>query len=389
MKKMSDPVKSSEIEDVLSSIRRLVSEEARSDKQTRRNDAPKAPANVPEQARPKAPEADALVLTPALRVHSGGLSNADADAARGAREPDAVRDAVMNVVADVVEAETEAQVAAAFEPAEDAAPMPEVAAYQVAAENAPEAGDYSVSEAAEVRVPDAEEGALEPDVVEQAPFVHVDDLPEPPAAAETLESKLTALEALIAGQNETAAQHPSESEDAETAQEWQDHLPESGAPDVGTAEADAADVERFEAPHDAPEVHEPAAEEAALAEERDDLDAPTVEDTPPQAEVAGDFTKDVTDHLNEAPDASPTTKIQRPAMASAEARPGPEVAEEDEARLPDTEEDHSIDESVLRQMVVDIVREELQGALGERITRNVRRLVRREIHRALASHELE
>ena len=49
----------------------------------------------------------------------------------------------------------------------------------------------------------------------------------------------------------------------------------------------------------------------------------------------------------------------------------------------------AIDEEALRDMVVEIVREELQGALGERITRNVRRLVRREIHRALASQELD
>ena len=48
-----------------------------------------------------------------------------------------------------------------------------------------------------------------------------------------------------------------------------------------------------------------------------------------------------------------------------------------------------LDEAVLRDMVADIVRQELQGALGERITRNVRKLVRREIHRALAAHELD
>ncbi|MEM6759399.1 MAG: hypothetical protein AAF601_07950 [Pseudomonadota bacterium] len=48
-----------------------------------------------------------------------------------------------------------------------------------------------------------------------------------------------------------------------------------------------------------------------------------------------------------------------------------------------------LDEEALRELIADIVRQELQGALGERITRNVRKLVRREIHRALAAHELE
>ncbi|WP_133169911.1 hypothetical protein [Shimia abyssi] len=60
----------------------------------------------------------------------------------------------------------------------------------------------------------------------------------------------------------------------------------------------------------------------------------------------------------------------------------PEVAQAvDEAAV--------IDEDILREMVADIVRQELQGALGERITRNVRKLVRREIHRALAAHDLD
>ena len=51
--------------------------------------------------------------------------------------------------------------------------------------------------------------------------------------------------------------------------------------------------------------------------------------------------------------------------------------------------DAVIDEDALRDMVGEIVRQELQGALGERITRNVRKLVRREIHRALVAKGLE
>lgn len=40
----------------------------------------------------------------------------------------------------------------------------------------------------------------------------------------------------------------------------------------------------------------------------------------------------------------------------------------------------------IRQMVVEVVRQELQGDLGERITRNIRKLVRAEIHRAMSSN---
>lgn len=48
-----------------------------------------------------------------------------------------------------------------------------------------------------------------------------------------------------------------------------------------------------------------------------------------------------------------------------------------------------IDQDTLRNLVFEIVRQELQGTLGERITRNVRKLVRREIYRVLASQEFE
>ncbi|GAB4533283.1 MAG: hypothetical protein Tsb0024_02570 [Ruegeria sp.] len=43
----------------------------------------------------------------------------------------------------------------------------------------------------------------------------------------------------------------------------------------------------------------------------------------------------------------------------------------------------------LKALIAQVVREELQGALGERITRNIRKLVRREINRALDARELE
>lgn len=49
----------------------------------------------------------------------------------------------------------------------------------------------------------------------------------------------------------------------------------------------------------------------------------------------------------------------------------------------------SVDEETLRDLIRDILREELQGPLGERITRNVRKLVRAEIARALATRDFD
>ncbi len=48
-----------------------------------------------------------------------------------------------------------------------------------------------------------------------------------------------------------------------------------------------------------------------------------------------------------------------------------------------------LDEDMLRDIVRDIIREELHGSLGERITRNVRKLVRAEINRAMVARDLE
>ncbi len=48
-----------------------------------------------------------------------------------------------------------------------------------------------------------------------------------------------------------------------------------------------------------------------------------------------------------------------------------------------------LDETALNDIVRKLIREELQGALGERITSNVRKLVRAEINRALTARSLD
>ena len=50
--------------------------------------------------------------------------------------------------------------------------------------------------------------------------------------------------------------------------------------------------------------------------------------------------------------------------------------------------DDLTDNDALRSMIVKVVHEELNGELGERITRNVRKLVRREINRVMTSRDL-
>ena len=48
-----------------------------------------------------------------------------------------------------------------------------------------------------------------------------------------------------------------------------------------------------------------------------------------------------------------------------------------------------LDEAGCKRSSARLIREELQGALGERITRNVRKLVRAEINRALMARDLD
>jgi hypothetical protein len=52
---------------------------------------------------------------------------------------------------------------------------------------------------------------------------------------------------------------------------------------------------------------------------------------------------------------------------------------------PDAEDALLQDEDVLRALIRDVLREELQGVMGERVTRNLRKLIRAEIARALTA----
>jgi len=66
-----------------------------------------------------------------------------------------------------------------------------------------------------------------------------------------------------------------------------------------------------------------------------------------------------------------------------------EIIEDDLAAGLFAGDNPEFDEEALREMISEIVRQELQGALGERITRNVRKLVRREINRVLAAQDFD
>ncbi len=98
-----------------------------------------------------------------------------------------------------------------------------------------------------------------------------------------------------------------------------------------------------------------------------------------------------------APETDLNTAFQAPPDKEAEEITLPETEADDETALHDApdadalepEAEKFVDEDLLREIVSEMVRAELQGDLGDRITRNVRKLVRREIHHALAARDFE
>jgi hypothetical protein len=87
---MSEPMTSGEIEDVLSSIRKLVSEDLRPQSRAAARAAPPSPPPLPEQGK--------LILTPALRVVEGNAEAAASEAVLGAA-PRPRLDAVVSTIA--------------------------------------------------------------------------------------------------------------------------------------------------------------------------------------------------------------------------------------------------------------------------------------------------
>jgi len=278
---MSDPVTNVEIEDILSSIRRLVSDEDRSDETEDKQDD------------------DRLVLTPSLRVHAPG----DAD------EPD------------------------------DDQAAPEADAADVQEDIATEPADDCASDDAQPPESDAQDDG----------------------EAEGLRARIAALEESVASTaDQWEPDGPSDDDYAGGPVEalpWEDHF-EDG-------DDDAADEYTAE---DAPEAEQHV--------EGSDHDWPTEQE---------DMLRDEPSTYEEASDAEDAESMALHADA---------VDTEERAAATEMNEllggdDAILDEEALREVIADIVRQELQGSLGERITRNVRKLVRREIHRALASHDLE
>jgi cell pole-organizing protein PopZ len=209
---------------------------------------------------------------------------------------------------------------------------------------------------------------------------------EPQRPAASLKARLAILESAL----------------GESKGEWEPDGSEVGADAFGQvedepsvhdafgAQAEADYAEARMAPETDPQDWLPeSAPEATLTEETVPEATPAVEDEPVGSAGTSESHAEPVETAEMAAIPAEMVDWQDEHVTSA---PRPDVAHEkptDEASVFDEDDDAIIDEEGLRDLVRDMIRQELQGALGERITRNVRKLVRAEINRALAGRELD
>ena len=415
---MSKSASDSKVEDVLSSVRRLVSNE------------------LPRKPRPSVPDGPgALVLTEAHRVESGAGARvasksleeriAELEAAVGGGteefEPDGSEDQAQHRPDRIVYTRppTSDEMSAARRstlrlsqialidtgPANDDEAEAATPAFQ---HDTPRENDEAPM-AVDVPLP-------EPSSAEVAAFTDPDDV------ARLIEARLNSdddpvepIAAEDAGALDTEEADPSIGD-----ADFEKALSAAVAASVADKSMDTIGADEFEDGDKAEEAADggfsrsnPAGpgedDEAGEGDEIDDGPAPEMDGALefPAGAISGSENEDadlITDISVDAPFGAP----DQAAPEVPEKAPSPEVPEAQAEKTPDSPSVQSVaseptdagveaatavlaelpEDDAMRLLVSRLIREELQGELGERITRNVRKLVRREIKRALTSQDL-
>ncbi|MDD9724842.1 hypothetical protein PVV74_05190 [Roseovarius sp. SK2] len=415
---MSDPVSNAEIEDVLSSIRRLVSVDkpsvSKDASPDRAAEAEKATDHslqnhgLPDDAAPvkpdqAAPKGDArLVLTPSFRVEPEDQKD-DADSAEHDVKAPEDQDP-QHLTLGQWQVDPEDAEAGALEQSDEGAPDDDHETTQ------PEALSDLLPEESE-ESPQGDDAQLKEWLTAEgdmaaSPDTWQDENESPGDGPEDLSDEDDDFEAATFAEDEDVAfEYAAPGEAGVAAEgEW------SGRETVGSElEARIAEVEAAVAARDDQWEPDGASEDAYAGgrteplpwEDHLEATVPVFTSRLTQKESA-DAARDAGE-----PDADMT--FAEPDMPSGQtSRPEPE-AEKDEGQASHARKsgiveaenagndnswyredtDAVLDEDALRDLVSEIVRQELQGTLGERITRNVRKLVRREIHRAMMGQDLD
>lgn len=340
-------------DDILASIRRLVSA------------APARPG----------PQGDRLLLTPALRVPEADEDDAPAVAGpRGLTLEDRIAELEAAVGSQSVEFEPDGSEVAHIAPPDDLVRAVENLEFGTADEDENE-DDEARAQEPSVSVPspgDGHEPSARPDEAAQTP---AETAVEPAVEAPSERRGLF----LAVPSNDNRAEGPDRP--AEAAGGGADGLPaglfftrhdrpHADVPTEHPAAITPEDLAGTETPAEAEPAPAPAPAE--------DMSGLTAGAVPHEDAAAQD------EHVHAAqPDTDapvlPTFRHkaqpeEAPSAPSAEAGPMPGI---------------EIDEDRLRAIVAELLRDELQGPLGEKITRNIRKLVRREIERALAVRDFD
>ncbi len=351
---MSEPMSTVEIEDVLSSIRRLVSEDLRPTQRLVSAALQKGAAK--------------LILTPALRIVP------DASVA-------AVRADQPKVGQDQADRNPDLQ-ASATDCAEIA-----VEAQDYSAEILPVFGSVRLSEGRSAAANGSLGGTRDANFLASAMSringltgtdAGFDTQPQLGQPAETIEAVVATVGAAVGPDEwEVDGGDPSPQDNAWNAEPWTDKAEpwaDKAEPRADKAEPRAVEpepwadkVEDVATVKEHPTLVLGAADSVAVADTAVDT---VVHDT--QADTV--LVKETSDIDAYMMGADSIVFNQDMAAAKVEAKSDPADGTE------------FIDEDILRGIVRDMIRQELQGDLGERITSNVRKLVRAEINRALAAH---
>jgi len=361
---MSDPMTNMDAEDVLASIRRLVAETHSHHGGPSGGAQPASRDEPPVRAQAPA----ALILTPDFRVAQDPVQPQDIGpsegevAAEAMAQPKTDTQPLILSMDQAVSLPGDAQKTPEENLTEAQAPhlLTEAQAPTLLTEAQAPNLELETLVAQEI-ADEAEDAAQEADWA-----ARFDDTPDVEAAAHvsrlTLEQRIAELETAVGAQSYEWEPDGSEDLEAEIPRSMPRAFAEPGAR-----------VLHFRVPQE----DDPAMSPSDQGRDHID-DAEVIEETPaaPTAAAIDDF--------------PPTQEAEIEDMAAAEevaADPDPSL--EEELALAGYADEDMMDEEALRELVAQVIREELQGAMGERITRNVRRLVRREVQRALTLREFE
>ncbi len=429
VKKMSDPMTNTDVEDVLASIRRLVSDHGR-----------------PGSATVQQPPSDRLVLTPSLRVPEQDNADeveyedeeeAEFEDAAFAEDVEEEDDDTLSTFAETAFRSERSSPdrmnvrKTGFVPADENAVVAKLSANLTAVDASTVAKPLNEAEPSDPMVlsnrvgefddgtaPDPEEAMQSEDASDASivPEDWADTLDDPATLdvadeVEEEDASEGALTAELSDEDDVAGDTyaPPENEFDET-----DQAVEAVEPaEKSLSEKIAALETLVGARRDQFEPDDPGTDAYAGTEPP----AMEWEDVDLEVDLADQSDPEPVEHAEQHSDADIEAQTNHDALedvATKQAQPQPDVIDaaqteghqqhEGNVAQADTQQDDAadatraalfgsdddvLDEEALRELISDIVREELQGALGERITRNVRKLVRREIHRALAAQDLE